>query len=196
MGLASRVVDVYYTFRFLKALVTPWKETDAFKQGVVDADGKQLKKVGELKTSAEKDAYNMFFRLVFNIKRLINLVPGGKSKIASYAAALYLIKEETGMTDASIKWIFEHTDGVNVDMELNENRWYLNKLGQLQPGSYELKNAAPITETGEFLARAGSNVIVEQPTSPCGSVLGNPVFMVTHSTTKRSVAVSLADLLK
>lgn len=196
MPLLSRVTDVYYTFRFLRALVTPWKETEAFKLGIINADGKPLKKVADLKTGAEKDAYSMFFRLVFNIKRLINLAPGGKSKLASYVAALYLLKENTGMSDASMKWVIEHLDGVSVDMSLNENSWFLNSKGQLNPGSYMLRNSVPIVESGEYLTTPRSSVIVEQALDPVGYILGNPVFLVQHCITKRTVAVSTEDLIR
>ena len=43
--------------------------------------------------------YTRFIRLVFNVKKLIGKVPGGKTRIASYAAALYLIKEDFGISE-------------------------------------------------------------------------------------------------
>ena len=45
MSLASRAGDLYFTYRFLKLLVTPWEDTDAFKLGLIDDKGKRLKNV-------------------------------------------------------------------------------------------------------------------------------------------------------
>ena len=93
----TRAGDVVYAFRFLKLLVTPFNKTKAFELGIIDEKGKVLKKSAERKTPEEKDAYTMFHRLVFNIKKLI---PG--KRLGSYAAALFLIRESTGMSDEAI----------------------------------------------------------------------------------------------
>ena len=67
MSLASRAGDLYYTFRFVKLLTTPWEETDAVKLGILDSQGKRIKGK-KISSSEEKDAYTTFHRLVFNIK--------------------------------------------------------------------------------------------------------------------------------
>ena len=193
MGLVSRTADLYYTFKFLKLLVTPWKETDAYKLGIVDENGKVLRRAATLTSDRDKSAYTYFHRLVFNIKRLLEKVPFGKSRIASYAAALYLIKEETGLSDKRIKWIFENMD-VKVDMVLKENTWFLDRDGRLQPGVYRLTNDAPIASTGEFRAHAGSMVEVRRPTAPTGDAVGVPVFSVFHKDTQQHVIVSTDDI--
>jgi len=91
----SRIVDTYITYRIIKTLVTPWDEQDAYKLGIIDDRGNVLKKYKELKSIKERDSYTILVRLVFNLKRLLNKVPGGKSKFGSYAAAaLLLLKEE------------------------------------------------------------------------------------------------------
>ncbi len=96
MGIISGIGNIYFVYQFIKKLVTPFEKTDAFKLGIIDKDGKILKKRRDLEGSKEKDAYTLSDTLVWNIKKLIGKVPGGKSKIASYAAALFLIKEQTG----------------------------------------------------------------------------------------------------
>ncbi|MBI33568.1 MAG: hypothetical protein CMD98_06850 [Gammaproteobacteria bacterium] len=101
MGI-SRVADVYYTYRFIKTLVTKWEDMDAYKLGIIDEKGKNLIKYRKLKTNEQKDAFTTFHRLVFNIKRLMEIMPFGRSKLASYAAALFLLREETGMSEEGI----------------------------------------------------------------------------------------------
>jgi hypothetical protein len=75
--------------------VTPFNKTKAFELGIVDETGKRTDK--EITTSEERDAFNLFHRLVFNLKRLLGAFPGGKSRIASYVAALALLRENYGV---------------------------------------------------------------------------------------------------
>ena len=63
--------------------------------GIIDENGKQLIKSRDFKTSKEKEAYSKFHMLVFNLKKLMEKVPLGKTTIARYAGALWLIKEHT-----------------------------------------------------------------------------------------------------
>lgn len=91
MSLVSQAADTAYTYRFISLLVTPWEKTKAYKLGIINEKGKSIKKP---KTPEERSAYTFFHRLVFNIKRLLSAVPGGSSRIATFAAALVLLREE------------------------------------------------------------------------------------------------------
>ena len=86
------VVNNLIAFRILYMLVTPFEKTEAFKLGVIDTEGTPLLKIKDM-TSDQKDAYTMLHRLVFSLKRLLAKIPGGKSQIATIAAAYYLVKE-------------------------------------------------------------------------------------------------------
>ena len=90
--MASKVADLVLVYQFLKSLTTPFNETPAFDLGIIDERGQRIKSK-ELKTTEEKNAYGYFDRLVFNVKKLLERLPGGKNRLASYAAALFLIKE-------------------------------------------------------------------------------------------------------
>ena len=91
----SAVVDTYIAYRIITLLVTPWKEQDAYKHGIIDDKGKVLRKYKTLKNSKEKQSYTLLVRFVFNLKRLLGKLPGGKTKMASYAiAALVFLREE------------------------------------------------------------------------------------------------------
>jgi hypothetical protein len=74
-------------------LVTNFTDTEAFKLGIIDAKGKNLRKANTFKTSDERDAYTFLNRLVFNMKKIINKLPGGENKTKSLVAALWLVKE-------------------------------------------------------------------------------------------------------
>lgn len=196
MSIISRTADLYYTFRFLKILVTPWEKMDAFKYGIVDGKGSVLKKSSELKTSDEKSSYTMFHRLVFNIKKLLNKLPFGRTRIASYAAALYLLKEETGMSEKAIQKIFERLEDVEVDMVLNENTWFLTKNRELQPGRYTLCRDTALIRTAEFVAHRGSKIKVTEAVIPSGNFLGIPIFKVLHESTNQYIYISTEDITR
>lgn len=91
--MASRFVDNLIAFRVLYMLVTPFTDTEAYKLGIIDANGKNLRKSSSLTTSEEKDAYNYLTRLVFNMKKILAKLPGGDSKLKNIIAAMFLVKE-------------------------------------------------------------------------------------------------------
>ena len=57
--------------------------------------------------SEERSEYSYFHRLVFNLKRIIEKVPFGKTAFASYAVALLLLKEETNLDQEQTDQLFE-----------------------------------------------------------------------------------------
>jgi hypothetical protein len=89
----SRIIDNLIAYKVLKMLVTNFTDTEAFKLGIIDAKGKNLRKANTLTTTKEKDAYTFLNRLVFNMKKIINRLPGGENKTKSLVAALWLVKE-------------------------------------------------------------------------------------------------------
>jgi len=114
--MATRLVDTLYTLKFIKLLSTKWEDTDAYKLGIIDKKGTPLKKLSQL-NSEEKQAYTPFDRLVFKFKRMLEKLPGGKTMVARYSAALLLIKEDIesiGMNYKRIKELLEEvTTGVD-----------------------------------------------------------------------------------
>ena len=111
--MASRAFDTFVTYKIISQLVTEWEDMPAFEHGIIDKKGKLLRKFSTLKTNEEKNSYTLFTRLIFNLKRLIQKLPGGSYKLASYAAGLFLIKEE-----------------IDVERLLNEGESYVEELLQ------------------------------------------------------------------
>lgn len=89
----SRIIDNVIAYKILRMLVTPFDKTDAYKLGIIDAKGKVLKKPKDLETEKEKESYDYLHRLVFNLKRLINKLPGGENYTKNLVAAYFLIRE-------------------------------------------------------------------------------------------------------
>jgi len=91
--MASRGIDFLITYRVVKLLVTPFEKQEAFKTGIIDKDGKVLKKYKTLKTEKERKSYTLLHRFVFNLKRILKRVGLG-SKLGSFAVALALLIRE------------------------------------------------------------------------------------------------------
>ena len=88
------IVDLFLVYSFIKRLATPFSEWPAFKLGIIDANGNLLKKKKDLGTVEERAAFGVYDLMILKLKKLLAKVPGGQSRIASYAAALWLIKEQ------------------------------------------------------------------------------------------------------
>ena len=190
-GVVSRTADIFYAFKFLKTLVTPWEKTKAFELGLIDDNGKVLKKP---KTDEEKSAYTVFNRLVFNIKRLMSKLPFGKTKFASYATALFLIKEHTGIPESRLKAILEEATGETIpDTHFNENKWFETDTG-LNPGVYTLTEDTVSPITGEVIALRNTKVNVKEKTMPCSTMLGKSIYKVVHVPTQQEIYVSNGDI--
>lgn len=100
--MANRVLDIYLTYSFLKRLTTPFEKWTAYELGIIDADGKVLKKRKDLETLEEKSAWGYFDIMIANLKKLIEKLPGGKIRIATFAAALLLLKEQKNITTSKM----------------------------------------------------------------------------------------------
>ena len=91
--MANRAVDLVITYRVIKLLVTPFEKQEAFKYGIIDKDGKVLRKFRTLKTTAEKKSYTMLHRFVFNLKRILQKAGLG-GRLGTFAVALGLLIRE------------------------------------------------------------------------------------------------------
>ena len=194
MGVLTKATDTVYTLRFLRLLTTPWEETNAYKEGLIDDEGNKLRKPVSEK---DKSVYNMFHRLVFNVKKLINKVPGGKSKLASYASALYLIKEHLNLSDKSIEKILKECDITPSDFLNESTRWFTTADGMLSPGVYRLSEGGKaINSTGEEFGKKDDMVRVEEDCYPTSNLFGLDIYEVIHTPTRQKMYVTAGELLK
>ena len=91
--MANRAVYLVITYRVVKLLATPFERQEAFKYGIIDKEGKVLRKFRTLKTTAEKKAYTMLHRFVFNLKRILQKAGLG-GRLGTFAVALGLLIRE------------------------------------------------------------------------------------------------------
>jgi hypothetical protein len=187
-----RGADFVYALRFLRLLTMPWRKTEAYKQGIIDNKGNKLKKP---ETSKEKNAYNTFHKLVFNIRRLLGKIPFGKSTIARYGAALWLIKEKTNISDKKLGKVLKEITGIEIEnTQLCESGdWFLTEDSQrIRSGNYILTKDLPL-KSGEPLAKRNTTIIVEEH-EPIGNVFGIKIFKGFHVKTKQSIYITQDDI--
>ena len=103
------VVDLFLVYQFIRRLATPFDKWDAYKEGVIDDKGNILIKKKD-RDSKQKKAFGVFDVMVRNMKRILAKLPGGSTRLASYAAALFLIKEHKAFTEESLI-----TEDINED---------------------------------------------------------------------------------
>ena len=198
--MASPAIDAFITFRFLKLLVTPFDKTEAFKLGIINNRGKVLKRYKTLERIEERQAYTILHRLVFNIKKLIEKVPGGKSRLASYAAALFLIKEhvkEYQDSDGQLlekelyKYLKDNDLVLEDDGEIKEEITFADKLLK---GTYKLIQDVGVDEDDKVIGKKGDIVNVYSDQAPQDTIMGNDVFEVIHDKTKDVLLVTVEDI--
>jgi hypothetical protein len=193
----GRAIDLFVTYRFVKLLTTPFEKTDAFKMGIIDKDGFRTKKV--LYKQSEQSAYTVLHKLVFNIKRIFAKVPGLRTRLGTYAAALFLLKdtfkEHVEDPDMFEKGLMEYLkqQGVEFDNSIVEEVTLDN--GKLSKGIYVLTQDVVTTEAeNEIDALEGDEVEVFEDSPPEDTILGVDVFGVVHKKTKQKIYVSSEDI--
>ena len=200
----GRAIDLFVTYRFIKILVTPFEKQEAYKLGVIDKDGNRILQPGTnvptiLNTIKEKNSYTVLHKLVFNIKKIFAKVPGLRTKLGSYAAALFLLKD-TFKEDVDPKmWELEFMK------YLKENNFELDNTiseevtlddGKLPKGIYKLANDITFDKEDADSPDAleGDEVQVFDATPPSDTVLGVEIFPVIHIPTQTKIYVSAEDI--
>ena len=205
----GRAIDLFVTYRFIKLLVTPFEKTEAFKLGIIDKNGHRVlpttppggvrKVVPEpLVSSEEKNAYTILHKLVFNIKKLFGKVPGLRTKLGTYAAALFLLKDtfKESVDDPDMfekefmKYLKE--EGYEIDNSISEE---VIGFGEVLPkGEYVLVSDILNKEEEELTAKKGDKVVAFDDEAPIDTILGVDIFPVVHMKTKEKIYVSLEDI--
>ncbi len=194
----GQAIDLFVAYRFLRILTTPWEDQEAYKLGIIDKDGKLLRKRNTLKTDAEKKSFTLLHRIIFNLKRILHKIPGVRSKIGTYATALYLLKQhfagqvedEDTVEKAFTGWLVDN--GYLTKEELEES--VIGIGATLPKGRYKLTQDIFAGNEGDIKGKKGDTVVAFADTPPTGSVIGQDIFVVIHQKSKEEIYVSLEDL--
>ena len=200
----GRAIDLFVTYRFLKLLTTPFDQQDAFKLGIIDEKGNRIKKpkssqpAVELNTTELKNSYTILHKLVFNIKKIFEKVPGLRTKVGTYAAALFLLKdtfkESVDDPDMFEKEFMKYLKENNIELD-NDISEEVIGFGEVLPkGDYVLVNDILNKQEEELSAKKGDKVKAFADEAPVDTVLGVDIFPVVHVKTQEKIYVSLEDI--
>ena len=195
MGILKGVADTVYAFRFIRMMVMDWKNWDAYKEGIIDENGKRNRNV-KLDTDSKKSAYTPFIRLVANIKRLVTKIPGGGSKLGSFASALFLIKEKANISEKGLKDICEKCNIEVLDFLNESNEWFLLEDKQLSPGVYRVSNPKLLNKSCSELVWAKDQIRIKDDCFPVGDVFGVDIYEAVHMKTEQEVYVAASELIR
>ena len=200
----GRAIDLFVTYRFLKLLTTPFEKTEAYKLGIIDENGNRIMQKGikkpqvPLVTSQEKNAYTILHKLVFNIKKIFAKVPGLRTKVGTYAAALFLLKdtfkESVDDPDMFEKEFMKYLKENDIEFDNGISEEVIG-FGEILPkGEYVLVNDILNKEEEELSAKKGDKVVAFDDEAPIDTVLGVEIFPVIHVQTQEKIYVSLEDI--
>ena len=138
--------------------------------------------------------------MVFNIKKIFEKVPGLRTKLGTYAAALFLLKdtfrehvEDPQMFEKEfLKYLKEN----NIELDDSIAEEVALENGKLAKGIYVLTQDVVTSEEedDEISALEGDEVEVFEDTPPTDTILGVDVFSVIHKKTKQKIFVSSEDI--
>jgi len=181
----------------LRLLTTPFEETEAFKLGIIDKDGKRNKEF-TLNTMDNrekyKDYYTPFHRLVFNIKKIMAKAPGGSSRLASYATALYLLKEKFSISDKLINEALAELGIDPLDFMTEQSTWFVLEDKRLSPGVYKVLSNKVLNDTLDEIVREKDKIKVNESCYPIGEMFGIDIYEVNHIRTNKPIYVTIGEL--
>lgn len=123
----SAVIDNIIAARIIYLLVLPFNKWEAFKEGIIDEEGNRTS------DPAESDNWSMLHRLVARLKKLLGTFPGGKSVIASIAAAYLLVREclECNVEPQLLEEFFTEVMALDEAMTLDTYNFVSTTINQI-----------------------------------------------------------------
>ena len=184
---AMNVVDTVIVFRILKMMTRKWEEMDAYKFGLIDDNGKRIK-TKKPKTSEEKSSFTLLHRLVFNLKRVLELLPFGRTRLASYAASLALLKEHFNIDGEALeRHFYQYLKENDLVLDLLEGH---DNMNVLQKGKdYELRQS--VWNEEDNVGYRGDRVQVLGTTD---NVMGVDIYRVYNYNQDQSMLITGHDI--
>ena len=125
-------------------------------------------------------------------------MPGLRTKVGTYAAALFLLKDtfkesvdDPDMFEKQFMKYLKEND-IELDNEISEE---VIGFGEVLPkGNYVLVNDILNKQEEELSAKKGDKVVAFDDEAPVDTVLGVDIFPVVHVNTQEKIYVSLEDI--
>ena len=179
------VVSGFVSLKFIQLLTKPFQKWDAYKMGLIDKKGFKIR---DAKNKNEEKEFASWMNIIRKIKIMLEkFAPGGRvAALSSFAAALYLLKEDI---DKNTNW--EGAEVINIiaqdiflaEETLNE----VTRLEVLRTGKYIIEN--------EFIDN-DILIMLKESTGPSEWFFGIPMFEVKDAVTNKTFLVTKDDLRK
>lgn len=171
------VLELFYSVKFSKTFLTHWMDLPAYKLGILDENGQELKTKKDIKTKAEQEEYSPLNRISWLLKRMIQPIPGLKVQLMYKLWNLLVTK------------LMMHEEYMNEEHHLMNQRIFLwesvSDTPVLKPGYYQL--------TQDLLMGMGvqGDVIQIKKTIPSmGTILGQPTYAIQLDDQDRLIILS------
>ena len=187
----GRLIDLFVTYRFIKLLVTPFDKQDAFKRGLIDDKGYRTEK--KVETPEDKSSYTVLHKLIFNIKRLMGKVPGLGSRLGTYAAALFLLKDTFKEEIEDFSYIEKQLmEELLKNPEFLSNEITEGYSGMLE-GKFTLETQVLLSDL-KMYAEPGDELYIPEGTEPIDVILGVNIYPAIHVPTNKIIYISIDDI--
>lgn len=123
VSTANRGLDIFMLYKFVRRLSTPFSEWRMYKAGVIDDQGNFIQPK-EQRTAEQLASYTYYDLLILNLKKLIGMVPFGNTRIATFAAALWLLRERKPKNEYSANRMAESFEK-HMSTHLQEAKQFL-----------------------------------------------------------------------
>ena len=163
------IIDVVIAYTFIKDLTISFNKTKAFEYKIIDKDGNFLVKNSDATSQQKKYWPNKLTVIAWNIKRILTKVAIGRSSIASFATALYLLKEEMGESSMNVK---------KPEIELvqfMEKTIYSSNREKMINDAFSSCLLPRVMEGGEYSV-FGEKVLVKEDQKPFRYLMGVPLY--------------------
>lgn len=86
-----KTMDNIYAQRLMFILLKPFEQQKAFKLGLIDKEGKELR---EPSNEDEELAYTLLHKVCFELKKIMNKLPGNEHRLKQVALALQILNRK------------------------------------------------------------------------------------------------------
>lgn len=111
----NRLIDNIITLRILHILLQPIENSDAFRLGIIDKNGKQIRIPS---TEDEKDSFTILNKLAFKIKNIINHNVKGENDLRAFATGVHAVKEGI-LRDKEVEYVYSTSYHTISENEIN-----------------------------------------------------------------------------
>ena len=117
--------------------------------------------------------------------------------LGSFAAGLFLIKENYKLTNKDLQKILKECNIESLDFlsEANSN-WFTLKDKQLIPGVYQVREPKILNKNFEEWVMPKDKIRIQEDCFPIGNVFGIDIYEATHMNTNQKIYISSSEIYK